>query len=154
MPHIHYLIDFTVETFIVHGNKVLLRKHDKYKIWLSIGGHIEPYEDPNEAAVREAREETGLTIELDDSLLPNRQADDTRDLIPPYYLNRHRVNATHEHVMLVYFARAKSEKIVEGVEREKSEAWYWFTQAEIEKNPEIKPNVRFYALLALKKLGS
>jgi len=53
MPHIHDKIDFTVEVFIVHNNKVLLRKHDKYKIWLSVGGHIELNEDPNQAAIRD-----------------------------------------------------------------------------------------------------
>jgi 8-oxo-dGTP pyrophosphatase MutT (NUDIX family) len=60
MPHIHEKIDFTAETFIVYKNKVLLRLHDKYKFWASVGGHIELHEDPNEAAVREAKEEVGL----------------------------------------------------------------------------------------------
>ena len=59
MPHIHKLIDFTVEVFIVHKHKVLLRRHDKYKKWLSIGGHIELHEDPVEAAIREVKEEVG-----------------------------------------------------------------------------------------------
>ncbi len=62
MPHIHEKIDFTVEVFIVYDNKVLLRKHDKYKKWLSIGGHIELDEDPNQAAIREVKEEVGLDI--------------------------------------------------------------------------------------------
>ncbi len=64
MPHIHDTIDFTVEAFVVHNDKVLLRKHDKYKIWLSVGGHIELDEDPNQAAFREVKEEVGLDIEL------------------------------------------------------------------------------------------
>ena len=45
MPHIHDKIDFTVEVFVVYKNKVLLRKHDKYKLWLSVGGHIELEDD-------------------------------------------------------------------------------------------------------------
>lgn len=52
MPHIHEKIDFTAEVFVVYKNKVLLRLHDKYKIWLSVGGHIELHEEPNQAAVR------------------------------------------------------------------------------------------------------
>jgi len=31
MPHLHDKIDFTVETFIVYNDRVLLRMHDKYK---------------------------------------------------------------------------------------------------------------------------
>jgi len=55
MPHIHELIDFTSEVFIIFQGKVLLRKHDKFKIWLSVGGHVELNEDPNEAAPRRSR---------------------------------------------------------------------------------------------------
>ena len=57
-------MDFCAETFIVYKNTVLLRKHDKLKRWLSVGGHIELYEDPSEAAVREVKEEVGLDVEL------------------------------------------------------------------------------------------
>ncbi|MEK6836116.1 MAG: NUDIX domain-containing protein [Nanoarchaeota archaeon] len=64
MPHIHDKIDFTAEAFIVYKNRVLLRKHDKYKIWLSVGGHIELDEEPNEAVIREVKEEVGLNVEL------------------------------------------------------------------------------------------
>ena len=55
MPHIHEKIDFAVEVFVVHKNKVLLRKHDKYKTWLGVGGHIELDEDPNQVAIREVK---------------------------------------------------------------------------------------------------
>jgi len=68
MPHIHKLIDFTVEVFIVHKHKVLLRRHDKYKKWLSIGGHIELHEDPVEAAIREVKEEVGLEVEVQEPI--------------------------------------------------------------------------------------
>ena len=57
MAHIHEEIDFTASVLIVHKNKVLLRKHEKYNIWLGPGGHIELNEDPNETAVKEAKEE-------------------------------------------------------------------------------------------------
>ncbi len=153
MPHIHYAVDFTVEVFIVYKNKVLLRKHDKYKVWLSVGGHIELNEEPNEAAVREVREEVGLEVQLDATLLANRPEDDTKELIPPYYLNCNRVGEFHRHVTFVYFARAKSDKIEQTIKRERVKDCRWFTKEEIEKNTELKPNVRFYALEALKKLS-
>lgn len=53
MPHIHEKIDFTVQAFVVHKNKVLLRKHDKHGVWVGVGGHIELDENPNEAILRE-----------------------------------------------------------------------------------------------------
>src|SRR5579883_1980028 len=119
MPHVHDLIDFTVEVFIVHNHRVLLRKHDKYKIWLSVGGHIELNEDPNEAALREVKEEVGLHIKLDDSRRKSRAEDKTKELIPPYFLNRNRVSPTHEHITLVYFATSQTDTISETIQREK-----------------------------------
>jgi 8-oxo-dGTP pyrophosphatase MutT (NUDIX family) len=64
LPHIHEKIDFCAEAFIVYQNKVLLRVHDKYGFWLSIGGHVELDEDPTQAVIREVKEEVGLEVEL------------------------------------------------------------------------------------------
>ncbi|MCJ7804899.1 NUDIX domain-containing protein [Patescibacteria group bacterium] len=152
MPHIHEKIDFTVEVFIVYRNKVLLRKHDKYKKWLSVGGHIELNEDPNEAAIREVKEEVGLDIAIDDNLQEFREKDGTIELIPPYFLNRHRISETHEHITLVYFAKSNSDKIAENIEREKSEGCRWFTREELLADKEIAPSIKFYALKALERL--
>lgn len=154
MPHIHPLIDFGVEVFIIHKNKVLLRKHDKYKKWLSVGGHIELNEDPNQAAIREVKEEVGLDIKLDDRLKPQYQDNNTIELVPPYFLNRHTVEPNHEHVVLIYFATSKTDKISQPTKGEQSEECKWFTKEEIEDNKEIVPNIKFYALKALEKLST
>jgi 8-oxo-dGTP diphosphatase len=153
MPHTHDLIDFTVEVFIVHKNKVLLRKHDKLKIWLSVGGHIELNEDPVEAAIREVREEVGLKIKLDDRLKPAYKNDKTTELIPPYFLNRNRINPNHEHITFVYFATANTFQLVQGIE-EQSEECRWYTKEEIMQSSEIIPNIKFYALKALELLSN
>jgi len=153
MPHIHDKIDFTTEVFVVYDNKVLLRKHDKYGIWLSVGGHIELHEDSNEAAIREVKEEVGLDVELyhDGSTLID--IGDYKDLIPPQFMNRHKINDTHEHVTLVYFAKANSDKLSLS-ETEKSDACKWFTKEEIESNEyDIKPAIKKGALTALDKLS-
>lgn len=155
MPHINEKIDFTVEVFLVYQDTVLLRKHDKYNIWLSIGGHVELDEDPNQAAIREVKEEVGLDIVLESSLKPfEMQTQKYQELIPPYFMNRHRLSETHEHVEMVYFAKAPTDQITETVEREKSSAIKWFTKSEIEANTEINEAIKHYALKALAVLGS
>jgi 8-oxo-dGTP pyrophosphatase MutT (NUDIX family) len=154
MPHLNEKIDFTVEVFIVFQNKVLLRIHDKFKKWLSVGGHIELDEDPIEAAIREVKEEVGLDIKLDDQLLEKRAKDQTKELIPPYCLNRNRISPIHEHVTFVYFATTNTNKITETIGREKSEGIHWFTKEELLENKEIEPNIKFYALKALETLHS
>ncbi len=152
MPHIHDKIDFTVEVFIVHDNKVLLRMHDKYKFWLSVGGHIELDEDPNEAALREVKEEVGLDISLfNDRKIWQGETEDERDIIPSQYLNRHRISETHEHVTFIYFASSNSDKIVIGDIDDKSEDCKWFSKEEIEQL-DLKERIKFYALDALEKL--
>ena len=60
MAHIHTepgQIDFVVNVYVVYKNKVLLRFHEKYFLWLSVGGHVELNETPEVAAVREVKEE-------------------------------------------------------------------------------------------------
>jgi 8-oxo-dGTP diphosphatase len=53
---------FTVTGFVVHGDKTLLLWHPYMRAWVPPGGHIEPDEDPQEAVLREIREETGLEV--------------------------------------------------------------------------------------------
>jgi ADP-ribose pyrophosphatase len=155
MPHIHTVpgqVDHTVEVYIVYKDKVLLRKHDKYKIWLSIGGHIELDEDPNQAAIREVKEEVGLDVELfgGDDIIDFHEKD-YRELIPPIYVNRGRIDPTHEHVTYSYFASTSNNKVIpENIDDE----WHWFTMAELEENKVgIKASIRHGAINSLKALG-
>ena len=55
MAHIHEKIDFTVAIFVVQDGKLLLIHHRALNKWLPLGGHIELDEDPEQAALREAR---------------------------------------------------------------------------------------------------
>ena len=55
---------FTVAVFVVWEGKVLLHRHRKLGMWLPPGGHIERDELPDDAAVREVLEETGVEVEL------------------------------------------------------------------------------------------
>lgn len=153
MPHIHDKIDFTVEVFIVYQNMVLLRMHDKYKIWLSVGGHIELDEDPEQAALREVREEVGLDVEIyDETDAHSMSGDSYKELIPPQYMNRHRINDSHEHVTLVYFAKAKNDKLTLS-EIEKSAGCRWFTREELDEDTySIKDDIKRYAKNALDKI--
>jgi 8-oxo-dGTP pyrophosphatase MutT (NUDIX family) len=152
-PHIHPKIDYTAEVFIVHKNKVLLRMHDKYKFWLSVGGHIELDEDPNGAAVREVKEEVGLDVVLwDGNRKLKHEREEFKELIPPVALNRHRISDTHEHVSMLYFATSKSNAVTVG-SHDKSDEWKWVSKAEL-AGMDLQPDVRFYAELALDTLGA
>ncbi len=148
MPHIHDKIDFTAEVFVVYKDKVLMRLHEKYGIWLSVGGHIELDEDPNQAAIREVKEEVGLDIELYDT----REYfgyEKKQELIAPVSVNLHRINDTHEHVSFQYFARSSTDVVVPEKE---TDVWKWCTMADLE-TLQLDPQVAFYAKKALQTLG-
>ncbi|NGX61589.1 MAG: hypothetical protein K940chlam9_01076 [Chlamydiae bacterium] len=56
--------EFTGTVYIIEEDRTLLLFHKKLQKWLPPGGHLEPNELPFEGALREAKEETGLDVEL------------------------------------------------------------------------------------------
>jgi 8-oxo-dGTP pyrophosphatase MutT (NUDIX family) len=94
--------EFTVAVFVVDGDRVLLHYHAKLGRWLPPGGHIEPNELPDEAAVREVEEETGLRVELvGERGLPLATP---VQLVRPAGIQLENIGHDHEHIDLVYFA--------------------------------------------------
>src|SRR5213082_3379615 len=108
--HIHEKIDFTVAIFVVHDRKILVIHHRKLDKWLPLGGHIELDEDPEAAALREAKEESGLDVELLGERPPTT-GPGTRALLAPRFLDIHRITGTHEHIGMIYWARCRSADI-------------------------------------------
>ena len=108
MAHIHQLIDFTVAIFVVHDGRILVIHHRKLDRWLPLGGHVELDEDPEQAALREAREESGFEVELVGGTVRQTTGPGTRALIAPRFLDIHRITDTHQHIGMIYWARLKS----------------------------------------------
>lgn len=149
MPHIHEKIDFTVEAFVVHGNRVLLIFHKQLQKWLPLGGHIELDEDPEQALLREIKEESGLEVEVL-AEKPNVQFEGKKFLSTPSYLDIHDINSTHRHIGLVYFARAITDNI--RLAPHEHEQIRWFTEADLEDSQfAISSDIKFYTKEALKR---
>ncbi|MDI6778395.1 MAG: NUDIX domain-containing protein [Patescibacteria group bacterium] len=141
---------FTVTTTVVHKNKVLLHFHKSLKKWLPIGGHIGRDELPEVAALREAKEEAGLDIELYQSGESYETTGD-RNLILPSHIMLQNINEYHQHIDFVFYATAKAFdlKPVKG----ETENLKWFSKEEIEKL-DAPENVKVRALEALSILSS
>ena len=58
-------VHVTGSAIVVGPRGVVLLKHKRLGLWLQPGGHVDPGESPWEAALREAREETGLEVAFD-----------------------------------------------------------------------------------------
>jgi 8-oxo-dGTP pyrophosphatase MutT (NUDIX family) len=113
---------FTVAVFVVWEGKVLLHRHRKLGMWLPPGGHIEENELPDEAAVREVLEETGLGVRL----VGERREDiaDPVQLYRPAGVQHENIGPGHQHIDLIYFARPSGSTRIRDDFSEDKVGWY------------------------------
>ncbi len=150
MPHLHEKIDFTVAIFVVHDARVLVILHRKLGKWLPLGGHIELDEDPEIAALREAKEESGLDVELIGERPPTTEPG-TRALIAPRFLDIHRISDTHEHIGMIYWARPVSGDVT--LATEEHDDIRWCSAADLEQlQPPMSNAVKWYCAKALEEV--
>jgi 8-oxo-dGTP pyrophosphatase MutT (NUDIX family) len=154
MPHIHDKIDFTVAIFVVQQAKVLLVHHRALDKWLPLGGHIELDEDPEQAALREAREESGLDVELLGERPPTTEPG-TRALLAPRFLDIHRISPTHEHVGMIYFARPRDASASLQLAATEHHAIRWCTCEDLRTlSPPLSGAIQWYCEQAIREIAS
>lgn len=152
MAHIHELIDWTAGAYIVHKNKVLIRRHEKYHIWVHVGGHVELDEDPIAAVIRECKEEVGIDVKVNgaDEAYAYKDRIAGRTLPLPAHMNIHYINETHQHLDLIYYCSSDTDQVTP---ENDDDQWVWLTADEIAKHSEMSEQTKLYALGALKTLG-
>lgn len=138
---------FTATTFVTHGKRVLLHLHKKIGLWLPVGGHLEDNELPEDAALREVKEETGLDVKLIHS---DGAIDfvDARQLFRPEYILLEDIGENHQHIDLIYFATTATDLL--SPDAGETSNLKWFTIEEIETLQAPK-NVKILAKKALAK---
>lgn len=136
----------TSSVYIVNNNKVLLHNHKKYNSLFPVGGHIEEYELPHEAALREVYEESGLQVTLynDEQILELGRVE---QLPRPINLLHENIGHERENIDFIYFATSDTYKIQPG--KGESKEFYWFSMEEIKNNKNIKCHVKSMAIKAL-----
>ena len=150
MAHIHEQIDFTVVVLIVHEGKVLLVHHRNLNKWLPLGGHIELDEDPEAAALREAKEESGLEVALLGERPPTTEPG-TRALIAPRFLDIHRITDTHRHIGMMYLARPKNGTLTLSASEHHDIRWCSAAELDI-LQPPMSAAVKWYCRAALREV--
>jgi 8-oxo-dGTP diphosphatase len=105
--------------------RVLLVHHNKVSQWLYPGGHIDPDEDPAQAAIREVLEETGVSAKVISDPLPAYPPVTVHP--PPYAILEMQVSdskvGTHRHIDLLYVLRSASGQLTAQLEEVSAARW-------------------------------
>lgn len=145
--------DFTATTFVVWQGGVLLHKHKKLGRWFPPGGHVEPNELPDDAAVREVLEESGVRVALiGERALPLAEP---RQLVRPRGVQLEIISLAngvpnHEHIDLIYFAKPLSDYGGKLLETDKTLGWY---DAAGLRGLKLTEEIRYWTALALLELS-
>lgn len=138
--------EFLSTVFVVEQGKVLMTWNKKVKTWIPVGGHIEQNELPCSSVIREAKEESGLDIELvspyDKSM--------TGNLVQPVHVHLDHIKEDHKHINLIYFGTVKGGELLD--ESDEQTPLKWFTKDELEEE-DLLPNVNEWAIEAIEQLG-
>ncbi len=126
---------FSASVYILDEEKqqVLLLFHKKMQKWLPAGGHIDPNETPPEAAIREAKEETGLEIELikQENLWLNYH--NARSIERPFFCLVEEIpkfgdEPAHQHIDSIFVGRPVGGKLIWNSEESHDVKWFSWQQ--------------------------
>ena len=117
---------FTASAVVLDDqDRVLLVHHNKIGLWLYPGGHIDPDEDPAQAAVREVAEETGIQAVVIGEPAFTHAA--VRSHAAPWAIIEMDVTdskvGAHRHVDFVYVCRAAGGVVAAQVEEVAGARW-------------------------------
>ena len=136
----------TATVYIVENNKVLLHMHKKYKTQFPVGGHVESDEFPYQAAIREAKEESGFDVELVKTEIAENYDIGRVERIPMPFCT-YQCGSEKEFYDFSFIATIKSGEL-SPADGESTE-FRWFGREELEKTNEVKVHIRNTALAVL-----
>ncbi|MBI4143377.1 NUDIX hydrolase, partial [Candidatus Woesearchaeota archaeon] len=130
-------IDFVVAGYIFDKGKVLLIKHKKLGLWLPVGGHINENETPDDALLREVKEETSLDVKILGRNGISSAGNVKKNLAVPFHANVHSVG-DHDHCCFFYLCKSLNSKKLK-INNELDD-FKWFSKKEL-KSKEIPADV-------------
>jgi 8-oxo-dGTP pyrophosphatase MutT (NUDIX family) len=134
---------FVATVYVVNDGATALHEHGKLEMWLPPGGHVDRDELPHEAAVREAREELGLAVDLV-AATGELHSQTARSIPQPQQFLLEDIDVcdgdvAHQHIDFVYYGAVGSRDIDPGPGEAPAEAWEWFTPEQLRANADRFP---------------
>lgn len=120
---------FCASAFVINSErKILLVKHHNFDKWLQPGGHMEEGETPEETAIREVFEETGIRIHLIGEHFPRED-----DMIRPLGIQCNRKDNGDKMFDIIYAGvpNVESDLIIS----DESKDIGWFSRSELDRMP-------------------
>jgi len=130
------MLSYCAAAYIINpiDKKILLVYHSKFNCWVQPGGKIEEGEIPEDAAVREVYEETGIRVKLLGERFPRED-----DCIKPLGIQRNRSKAGNTHIEIIYAGVPLSMDEKEWDDAITKQGWFSREKLEdIEVFPDIK----------------
>lgn len=127
---------FCASAFVINPSdkRILLVRHSNFDKWLQPGGHMEDDETPEETAVREVFEETGVRIHLIGEHFPRED-----DMIRPLGIQCNRKENGDRMFDIIYVGvpNRDDELIISSESRDIG----WFSRGELDRMP-VFPDVK------------
>lgn len=135
--------------YLVHRRQVLLVYHNRFKLWVPPGGHLEAGETFAQAATREFAEETGIAVEAISAGPQVRDADTnaTPEALP-FYVDVEREGFAKPALVQFYYVRATGSLTVRPQLSEVDDC-QWFKSEDLEQLPTFN-QVRQLSLYSLR----
>jgi 8-oxo-dGTP pyrophosphatase MutT (NUDIX family) len=137
---------FCASIFVIDPmtKKILLVHHKKFNKWVQPGGHIEDNETPEETAVREVYEETGIKVRLLGERFPRED-----DFIRPLGIQCNRNLKGDMHIDITYVAiPINNYDLI--LNTDESNDIGWFSRNDLENIP-VFPDIKITMDHILKK---
>lgn len=118
--------------YLVKDNKVLLVHHKKFNKWTPPGGHLEENETPDQALIREWKEELNLDIEIIPAYKSAFIGDANATPVPmPFHIDLEREGFDVPHIGHFFYVKLLDENQLINIQESEIHNAKWFSKEDM-----------------------